>query len=209
MYTNSNLRKWQTASDMIHGFLKNGESLLWSGQPLKGLRLQTKDAFLIPFSIFWCGFAIFWELMALGILFRKNSFGGSTSLVSGIFPLFGLPFVIIGLYLLFGRFIVDALRRKKTYYGVTEQRILIIIGSSSQKVRSFDLKSLTNVNMIKKRDGSGTITFSAPQAIPAYSSNTSRPRPNWNATAMFELIPNVSDVYQIIIKAQHKTNENF
>ena len=147
--------------------------------------------------------------MALGILFRNNSFGGSTSLVSGIFPLFGLPFVIIGLYLLFGRFIVDALRRKKTYYGITEQRIIILVGSGSQKVKSFDLKSFTNVSMTKKRDGSGTITFSAPQAFAAYSSNTSRPRPNWNATAVFELIQNVADVYQIILKEQNNKKENF
>jgi len=209
MYKNSNLRTWQTTSEVIHGYLNSGEKLLWSGQPLKGFRLQAKDAFLIPFSIFWCSFAVFWELMALGILFRKSSFGGSPSLVSGIFPLFGLPFVVIGLYLLFGRFIVDALRRKKTYYGVTEKRILIIVGSGSQKVKSFDLKSLTNVSMIKKRDGSGTITFSAPQAILAYSTNTSRPRPNWNTTAIFELLPNVTDVYQIILKAQNSNNENF
>jgi len=52
MYTNPNLRKWQTPSEVIRGYLKSGESLLWSGQPLKGFRLQAKDAFLIPFSIF-------------------------------------------------------------------------------------------------------------------------------------------------------------
>lgn len=39
--------------------LGGGERLLWSGQPLPGLRLQRADLLLVPFSLFWCGFVFF------------------------------------------------------------------------------------------------------------------------------------------------------
>jgi len=38
-----------------------GEQVLWSGQPKRGLRLRAADAFLIPFSLRWAGFAVVWE----------------------------------------------------------------------------------------------------------------------------------------------------
>ncbi len=63
--------------------LDRDETLLWTGKPKSGIIFRTADIFMIPFSILWCGFAIFWVIMA--------SQGG------GIFGLFGVPFVIIGL----------------------------------------------------------------------------------------------------------------
>ncbi len=33
------------------------------------------------------------------------------------FALFGLPFVALGLYLIFGRFVVKARRKRQTVYG--------------------------------------------------------------------------------------------
>ena len=150
MYQNKTLKQWITSSDVVQSYLNDGENLLWTGQPPRGFRLRAKDAFLIPFSILWCGFAVSWELMTLGILFKfgsRNS--GSASPFSFIFPLFGIPFVLIGLYMLFGRFIVDAMKRKKTYYGITNERIIIIEGVSSQKVNSYMLNNLSSVTLTK------------------------------------------------------------
>ena len=70
--------------------------------------LRASDAFAIPFGLLWCGFAIFWEW----------------SVVSGgrapwFFELWGVPFVAVGLYLVFGRFIADAYQRGRTVYGIT------------------------------------------------------------------------------------------
>jgi hypothetical protein len=68
-----------------------GERILWSGRPAQGLLFTGNDAMLIPFSLLWGGFAIFWEVSALN---QPNT---------GYFGVFGIPFVLMGLYLIVGR----------------------------------------------------------------------------------------------------------
>ena len=101
---------FQDTDSVIRENLRRDERLLWTGQPPQGLRLQATDAFLIPFSIFWGGFAIFWE---------------TTVVMQGaplFFAVWGIPFIVIGLYLIFGRFWGEAKQRSRTYYGLTDSR---------------------------------------------------------------------------------------
>src|SRR5207244_7249306 len=102
---------FQSVESILSPQLDSGERLLWSGQPRGGIRLRGQDALLIPLSLLWGGFAIFWEFMALTAATK------APGPVAVVFPVFGLPFVVIGLYLIFGRFIVDAKVRARTSYG--------------------------------------------------------------------------------------------
>jgi len=77
--------------------LGKGEELLWTGQPKSGVYLEARDAIMVPFSLLWCGFAIFWE----GSVLVQNA--------PLIFKLWGIPFVCIGLYMVVGRFFLASL----------------------------------------------------------------------------------------------------
>jgi PH (Pleckstrin Homology) domain-containing protein len=137
----------QDAAREISGELEAGERLLWSGIPRQGFFLRRRDGLLIPFSILWCGFAINWESTTLAT--RAPLF----------FKLSGLPFVLFGLYFVLGRFFVDVRQRGRTAYGLTDRRILIVGGAFSRSVKSLQLRTVSDVTLNERKDGSGTITL--------------------------------------------------
>lgn len=138
-------------------YLFPGERVLWSGQPKQGLTLSARDTFLIPFSLMWGGFVIFWNV---GVWSFPTNGGGDPG---WLFKLWGLPFLVIGLYLIAGRFFHDAHIRKKLFYAVTNQRILVLRGS---KITSLDIHRLPRLELSEHRDGTGTLAFEAGPAIP-------------------------------------------
>lgn len=129
------------------GRLLEGERVVWSGRPGQGVRLAGRDGLLIPFSLMWGGFAVFWELLVIG---RPAPF---------FFRLFGVPFVLAGLYLIFGRFLVDSWIRSKTSYAVTNQRILIARSAPFGKLVSLNLNRLPDVELQEDASGRGTLRF--------------------------------------------------
>lgn len=137
--------------------LTPGERILWAGQPIPGIRFNAADFFLIPFSLFWLGFAIFWTVMAARI-----TDDSTPRAIQLIFPLFGVPFILIGLYLTVGRFWQDVRLRAQTYYGITSQRIILL--HPSKGVQSIDLKHISDFTVDEGRNGEGTIWFT-PQNI--------------------------------------------
>ena len=186
----------------LDSFLDPGERLLWSGQPKQGVRLQPGDALMIPFSLMWGGFAIFWEIMALGIgAHTRHANVGPGALVSYIFPLWGIPFVLIGLYMIFGRFFYDAASRKKTWYGVTDRRLIVMKLLFNSKVNSYDYLNLTNLNLVERADRSGDILFGTPFPMASFS-NASWPGSGRYAVPGFYLLPNAREVFSRIQAAQ-------
>jgi hypothetical protein len=168
--------------------LDRGERVLWSGQPRQGLTLRGSDAYLIPFSLIWCGFVVFWESMVVysgGPLFAR---------------LWGIPFVLAGIYFVFGRFFVDAAQRRRTYYAVTNDRILIASGLRSRSTRSLALRTLDQVDLSARSSGEGTIMFGRSPygsfAIPGWPSMGKTLPP------MFELISDAAKIAKLIRDAQ-------
>lgn len=124
------------------------ERILWEGRSLRHRLLRRPDAVLVPFSILWCGFAVFWEVSAL----RR----AATPL---LLQLFGIPFVLVGLYVVFGRFVVRAITMRRTRYVLTDRRVVIVGGLSGARTTSAYLNSLPPPACAEGADGSGSLAF--------------------------------------------------
>lgn len=181
---------WHEASSSIQTYLTPNETLLWSGQPRKGLALRPTDALLIPFSLMWGGFAFFWEA---SVIISDAPF---------FFKLWGIPFVLVGFYLIVGRFFVDAQQRGKTYYGLTNERVVIVSGLINQQVKSLNLRTLGDISMSQKADGSGTITFGTTGPFNWGNAGFTWPGNRTQTVPCFEMIPQVKQVYDSIRAAQ-------
>ena len=46
---------------VFQGRLAADEDVLWYGQPKTSVLFDANDIFLVPFSLLWGGFALFWE----------------------------------------------------------------------------------------------------------------------------------------------------
>ncbi len=170
--------------------LVKGEQILWIGRPDPTRLFSPGDAFLVPFSLVWGGFAIFWE----------------TSVFSSKAPfpmvLFGIPFVGMGLYFIFGRFIVKKLRREKTIYVVTDQRVMSISDFRGHNVQAAFINALPTLNCSTGRDGSGTIHFSSvPIGMGAYADSGLEFFSNGAASGFigFYAIPDAAKVHELIM----------
>ena len=109
-----NWRDWdETAGDAP--WLRPGEWITWRGRPDPHVVFAPQDAFLLPLSIVWTGFFV---VMAL-----STRHGGSAV------PNFStFPFLVVGAYLVIGRFIVKLWRFHRTRYALTDQRAVEING---------------------------------------------------------------------------------
>jgi Bacterial PH domain len=176
------------AKELILRELDAGERLLWAGRPRRGICFRGGEIYVIPFSLIWASFWIFWETMA----FRENS--------PLFFRFWGILFILVGAYMVAGRFVWDARRRAKTFYGVTDRHILIVYGVDSKKTTTLALKSLPGLTLDERYNGDGDVVFDTKDANHVATGGiVGRGQ---TVPVMFELIPQAREVYNIIRKAQ-------
>lgn len=125
-------------------YLQSGEYILWRGRPAKGNVFSGRDMVMIPFSLVWLAFCIFWEWTAI----KSGS--------SVFMMLWGLPFIAVGLYMLFGGFIRRAHLRDKTFYVITNQKIIV---KSGRNINMYDGAELPPMQIKLHKNGNGTILF--------------------------------------------------
>jgi hypothetical protein len=184
------------SSRSFQAYLFAGERILWSGQPKQGLALSGRDTFLIPFSLMWGGFAIFWNAIVWLAPFDTNAAGTH----DWLFKLWGLPFLIAGLYLIGGRFFHDARIRKKLFYAVTDQRILVLRG---RKITSLDIKRLPRLELSEHRDGTGSLAFEANNIPWGGMNGFSWWLPSLGNSTNFFRVQNPRKVYELIRNQAH------
>ena len=148
----------------IQSELDSGERLLWAAQP-DPKRFARGSIFIVLFGIPWTAFALFWIFMASGGLW--GLFDGGMDfprdqmpfqLISLCFPLFGLPFVLIGLGMLTAP---HWAKRKalRTAYAVTDRRVILLEAGfwNSITTRTYMPPQLQRMTRTERPDGSGNL----------------------------------------------------
>lgn len=135
--------------------LEPGERLLWSGQP-DPKRLSKKAILISLFGIPWTAFAIFWVVAAAG--FKLPDFSSLSGGFQSVFPLFGIPFVLIGLGMFAAPYWVYR-SAKRTVYAITNRRALVISFGRAKSVQSYFEQDVCDISRVERADGSGNIIF--------------------------------------------------
>ena len=171
--------------------LQSGESLYWTGTADPGRAALTA----LPASIFgipFAGFALFWISQAYHATsaMSKSSQNAFTKGFT-VFPLFGVPFLLIGLGIILAP-LWAFLKGRSTVYAVTNQRVMIITGGSTRSVKSIMPADIVSIDHRERPDGSGDIVIQT----------TGMTRTN-NSTSQIKValfgIPNVKQVAQQVM----------
>ncbi len=143
--------------------LRNGEELWYAGMP-KPWYSARKMLPIAVFGLFFGGFAAFWITMAAaGVWFvgtqpKENAGAQIASGVFMLFPLFGLPFLLIGLAMISSPWWI-ARKARRTACCVTSQRAMQVSVGRSINVQSWSSDELGEISKSIHSDGTGSITF--------------------------------------------------
>ena len=191
------------AAAAVQPDLVSGETVLWAGRPSPRPVIHRDDLYLIPFSLLWGGFAIFWEGAVAGLWGHTSKAG--TPWVFGI--LWGVPFVVIGQYLIWGRVLYTARKKQRTFYAVTNRRVLVVQHGSSRKMASAWLDTLPTLIKESAPGATGTLRFAPPEPL---FSNRRRSWDVWDCmavgtTPVFTDVEQVDVLYRLIAGLREKT----
>lgn len=134
--------------------LQPGERVVWAGQPIPG-RLARGSLGIVLFGIPWTAFSIFWVTMAAKGISKSNA-----GPIGWLFPLFGVPFILIGIGMLSSPYWARR-NATRTAYVITDRRAIIFQARlrGGVSVRSFEPSVLKDLNRTQLTDGSGDLTF--------------------------------------------------
>lgn len=163
--------------------LKSGEIIAWSGQPsTKKYMISGFECW--PFFIIWTACSVFWIVGTAD--FKMPDFSQDSNLL----PLFGIPFLIVGIVGLCTLLWLK-LEARNIVYVITNQRAFSIEGSGSYLIRSYSPFQLTDVTRKDYADGSGDLMF---LAYPDEKDDSGM------KTGGFYKIPKVAEAAQLIEK---------
>ena len=162
--------------DFAKSLLVPGENILWKGKPEKSGLLTKRGYYMIPFSLLWCG------IVSLSVV--------DSIIRTGFVELFDVPFILAGLYLLVGRFIITVYTRRITAYVITNKKIIRKIGKN---VDMLEMAALPPMYIELLKDGRGSIGFGAP----VYNTG-GRTRDYVEADFTIENIANVVKIQELI-----------
>lgn len=168
---------------LFRTYLKADERILWVGQPKKGIQLRDADLILIPMSIILAGFTL---ILDYTLLHYESSLS---------FKMLGILFAAAAVYIGFVRFFTGAAKRARTFYCLTNRRIIIMKGRK-HLIKTLPLKNIEQMDTTIEKDGSGFIIFGSTNPLfPWLLGGFYMSR---EVVPGLELLPDVKQVYELI-----------
>lgn len=140
------------------GLLEEGEHILWQGQPVPGIDWSQLFGPQTIVGAVFTGFSMFW--MAASAMMIST---GDTPFPFNLFPLFGLPFLLIGLFMLFGHVLLDAYVRRGTWYSVSTRQFFIARNIYGRKrLEAVRIANVSEVKLLDETPGSVIVEVERP-----------------------------------------------
>jgi hypothetical protein len=138
--------------------LRQGEKMVWIGQPLMWLYRRKFIDHLLP-GILVGAFAFCWIYGVLGG-FSPNGITLRGGLYQWLFLLFGTPLVLQAAHSL-GAFLWLPVVARRTVYLLTDQRVIVFQGRLIRQtnIQSFVPARLTSIVREERPDGNGNLIF--------------------------------------------------
>ncbi|MGA2846824.1 MAG: PH domain-containing protein [Candidatus Acidiferrales bacterium] len=171
--------------------LQGGESLLWSGaaDPSRSAMSALPVAlFGIPFA------AVAFSMMSNAYRGTHNLANQHNTLAGGFsaVPLFGLPFLLIGIGVTLSPLWVY-LKGRSVVYAVTNRRVMLISGTTSRSVKSIIPTDIAGVNYRERPDGRGDVFIRTNSVVRTNNGTT-------QITVGLYGVPNVKEVAGMVMK---------
>jgi hypothetical protein len=171
--------------------LQGGESLLWSGPANPGRSAMSA----LPAALFGIPFAGF-AFVSMSNAYRNthnlanhhNALPGGLSL----FPLFALPFLLIGLGVMLMPLWVY-LKGRSGVYAVTNRRVMVISGTTTRSVKSITPTDIAEVDHRERPDGTGDVLIRTNTVVRTNNGTT-------QITVGLFGVPDVKEVAGLVMK---------
>lgn len=167
--------EYMEGMEFIHSCLEEDEYVLWRGKPGKKNTFSSRDRAVLPFALFWTAFALLLE--------------GSV-IMSGaplMYCIFGAPFVLISVLLLYNSFPSGVFAKGKTLYVVTNKKLII---KRDKDIEVYLPDELPPMKIELHKNGNGTIIFS--------KETYSRRRSTYYTCCMLEDLPDIAQAQNAI-----------
>ena len=130
------------------------ETVQWHGWQLG--RIDPRHFGIYVFAVPWTAFALFWTTMAAGAMAATDL--GGFGLLGWAFPLFGLPFIAVGVWML-SRPFVPLWERGRVLYVVTDRRVLKLALGRDLVVKTVPADRIGMAERREQAGGEGTLSL--------------------------------------------------
>lgn len=131
-------------------YLHSDEQILWRGKPAKLHVFESVEEPFLVFGCIWTALALFFFVIPT---LRTESFGFNW--------IISILFLLVGMYVPFGRLLQKALCLHNASYVITSYRVLVRI---RKRVHFYNKSELPPVTVIRYSDGEGSIILKQPRS---------------------------------------------